>query len=281
MIAANAGRYPISAQCVLLGVARSTYYRMLADPPRGPAPDPLAADVVRLHAANRGEYGARKMKRALAREGKTASRRRIARIMKENGLSSAYSIRKFKPHAGKVNPSGAPNVVARDFSGRAPRTHICSDLTYVRVGGRWNYVCLLVDLSNREIVGHSCGPRKDAKLVMRAFSTVAFPLTDIEVFHTDRGSEFDNMSIDAMLAAFGIERSLSRRGNPYDNAVVESTNHILKRELAYRTAFADTEDLRVKLNDYVHWYNRIRMHSTLGYMSPVEFREKSLKILSE
>lgn len=83
-------------------------------------PDPLAADVVRLHAANRGEYGARKMKRALACEGKTASRRRIARIMKENGLSSAYSIRTFKPHAGKVNPSGAPNVVARDFSSRAP-----------------------------------------------------------------------------------------------------------------------------------------------------------------
>jgi transposase InsO family protein len=221
------------------------------------------------------------MKRALAREGKTASRRRIARIMKENGLSSAYSIRKFKPHAGKVDPSDAPNVVARDFSGRAPRTHICSDLAYVRVGGRWNHVCLLVDLSNREIVGHSCGPRKDAKLVMGAFSTVAFPLTDIEVFHTHRGSEFDNMSIDAMLAAFGIERSPSRRGNPYDNAVVESTNHILKRELVYRTAFADTEDLRVKLNDYVHWYNRIRMHSTLGYMSPVEFREKSLKILSE
>lgn len=254
---------------------------MLADPPRGPAPDPLAADVVRLHAANRGEHGARKMKRALAREGKTASRRRVARIMKENGPSSAYSIRKFKPHAGKADPSGAPSVVARDFSGRAPRTHICSDLTHARVGGRWNYVCLLVDLPNREAVGHSRGPRKDAKLVMGAFSTVAFPLTGIEVFHTGRGSELDSMSIDAVSAAFGIGRSLPGRGNPYGNAVVESTDHILKREPVCRTAFADTGDLRVKLNDYVHWHNRIRMHSTLGYMSPVEFREKSLKILSE
>ena len=157
-----------------------------------------------------------------------------------------------------------------------PRTHVCGDLTYVRVGGGWNYVCLLVDLGNREIVGHSAGPRNDAALVRAAFATLEFPISDIEVFHTDRGSEFDNAKIDEMLDVFGIERSLSRKGCPYDNAVDESTNKILKAELVYRETFGTTRELQVKLADYVHWYNNFRIHSTLGYMTPVEFRKAGL-----
>lgn len=171
-----------------------------------------------------------------------------------------------------------PNVVARGFGGRAPRTHICSDLTYVRVGASWNYVCLLVDPCNREIVGHSAGPRKDARLVKSAFATLSLPISDIEVFHTDRGSEFDNAEVDLMLETFGIERSLSAKGCPYDNAVDESTNRILKAELIHRASFGTTRELRSKLSDYVHWYNNFRIHSTLGYMSPVEFRKAGLSL---
>ena len=128
---------------------------------------------------------------------------------------------------------------------------MASDLTYVRVGGRWGYVCLLLDPYNREIVGHSCGPRKDAELVMAAFATLRSLISDVEVFHTDRGSEFDNAAIDEMLDAFGVERSLSRKGCPYDNAVVESTNRILKKELVYRQTYADIGQLRRGLNSYV------------------------------
>lgn len=98
-------------------------------------------------------------------------------------------------------------------------------------GGSWCCACPLADPCNREMVGCSCGRRKDARLVKAAFSNVAFPLTDIEVFHGDRGSEFCNGDVDAPLSAFGIERSVSRPGNPYDNAVVESANRVLKREL--------------------------------------------------
>ena len=178
-------------------------------------------------------------------------------------------------------PAGPTRPTCRTWSpgssaGTRPRTHVCSDLTYVRVGGGWNYVCLLVDPSNREIVGHSAGPRKDAALVRAAFATLEFPISDIEVFHTDRGSEFDNAKIDEMLDVFGIERSLSRKGCPYDNAVDESTNKILKAELVYREMFGTTRELQVKLADYVHWYNNFRMHSTLGYMTPVEFRKAVL-----
>ena len=278
MIRANAGKYPISAQCEVLGVPRSTYYWVLGHPEAEPAPDPIEQDVVDAFESGRREYGAPRIKRALARRGVVASRRRIARIMKARGLVSSYTKAKFKPARTKANEAELPNILNREFDGYAPHTHIVSDLTYVRVGRRWNYVCLLIDLYNREIVGHAASDRKDAKLVKSAFATLRFPLSDIDVFHTDRGSEFDNFDIDELLDVFGIRRSLSRKGNPYDNAVIESTNKILKKELIYRQVFTSLDQLRRELNSYVWWYNNERMHSTLGYMSPVEFREAGMSL---
>ena len=196
--------------------------------------------------------------------------------MRGNGLSSAYGRRRFRAHPGKPNEAELPNVLDRSFDGYAPRTHVCSDLTYVRAGGSWCYVCPLVDPCNREMVGCSCGRRKDARLVKAAFSNVAFPLTAIEVFHGDRGSEFCNGDVDALLSAFGIERSVSRPGNPCDNAVVESANRVLKRELVRGRAFASEGRLRTELFDWVNRCNNCRLHSTLGYMAPAGFREAGL-----
>lgn len=102
------------------------------------------------------------------------------------------------------------------------------------------------------------------------------PLSDIRVFHADCGSEFDNAKIDETLEAFGIERSLSKKGCPYDNAVDESTNETLKAESVYREAFGTTRELQAKLADYVHWCNNFRIHSALGCMTPVEFRKAGM-----
>ena len=278
MIAANADRYPVSAQCRILGVPRATYYYMLSHGEAARADDPLEEEVVSIFRENRGRYGARRVKAALERRGLRASRRRIGRLLEKNNLSCIR--RNGKPKQPKAPAIGAalPNIVARNFAGYGPRTHVCSDLTYVRVGGRWSYVCLIVDLYNREIVGHAASDRKDARLVKSAFATLGFPLSDIEVFHTDRGSEFDNARIDEMLEVFGIRRSLSRKGCPYDNAVDESTNKTLKEEFVYQEEFGSLRELQLKLSDYVHWYNHERPHSTLGYMSPVEFREAGLSL---
>lgn len=122
-MAANAGRYPVSAQCRILGVPRSTYYHMLANPPAPPAPDPIEPDVLGAFGASRGGYGARRLKVALARSGITASRRRICRILRQNGLSSAYSGR--GPGASRpAAPPDAANVLGRGFDGHRPRTHV-------------------------------------------------------------------------------------------------------------------------------------------------------------
>ena len=243
MIRANAAKYPISAQCRILGVPRSTYYWMVEHPEVERA-DPIAGDVRAIWRDSRQRYGARKIKAALGRKGVTASRRRIGNIMREQGMTSSYARKTFKPHRTRADEAKLANLLDREFDGYAPRTHLASDLTYVRVGGGWAYVCLLVDLANRSIAGHSAGMSRGADLVMAAFATLDFPLTDVEVFRTDRGSEFDNAKIDGLLDVFGIRRSLSRKGNPYDNAVVESTNRLLKKELIYRNHYTTIEQLR-------------------------------------
>lgn len=137
-------------------------------------------------------------------------------------------------------------------------------------------MCLPADLANRGIAGHSAGRARDVSLVLGAFAALDFPLTDVQVFHADRGGGFDDTGIDGLLDVFDIKRSLSRKGNPYDNAVVESMNRLLKKELVYRNHYTTIEQLRHDLNDYVWWFNNQRLHSTLGYRSPKEFTEQGL-----
>ena len=120
-----------------------------------------------------------------------------------------------------------------------------SDLTYVRVGGKWNYVCAMIDLYNREIIGYSVGSNKNAGLIETAPLKSNYSLQDINIFHLDRGNEYDNALIDNILDTFKIDRSLSRKGNPYDNAVSEATNKILKIEFIYQSKFETLEQLQL------------------------------------
>ena len=124
---------------------------------------------------------------------------------------------------------------------------------------------------NREIVGFSVGKKKTAELVYEAFLNSNINLMKVKIFHTDRGSEFNNKIIDNMLKAFNIERSLSHKGCPYDNAVAEATYKILKTEFALNRVFTDLYELRLALADYVNWYNNVRIHGSLGYLTPVEY----------
>lgn len=151
-------------------------------------------------------------------------------------------------------------------------------MTYVNVEGKWNYICLLLDLYNREITGYAAGKNKDAKLVYKAFSRVQRKLDTINIFHTDRGNEFKNKIIDEVLETFKITRSLSAKGCPYDNAVAEASYKIVKTEFAFNRIFTSFEELELELElfNYMNWYNNIRIHGSLGYVSPVQYRKCSL-----
>jgi putative transposase len=132
-------------------------------------------------------------------------------------------------------------------------------------------------LFNREIIGCSTGPNKDALLVHRALASIQSDLQKVQVFHTDRGNEFKNNLIDEALETFKIQRSLSMKGCPYDNAVAEATFKIIKTEFVKKRSFDSLEDLTRELHDYVHWFNKLRIHGTLDYLSPIEYKLVHLK----
>jgi transposase InsO family protein len=276
VIKRNAHKYSISAQCKVLGISRGSYYYEVKQPKDETH---IEEAVQTAFKENRSLYGSRKIKMVLSRKGITLSRRKICRIMKYRGLESVYTRRKYKNHAKKVNEAIVPNLLNREFDGHEPLDVVVSDLTYVRIGQKWHYICVLLDLHNREIIGYSSGKNKDAALVRKAFASVKANLNRIQMFHTDRGSEFDNVLIDDLLDAFSINRSLSLKGCPYDNAVAEATFKLIKFEFVYRRIFDSPEQLARELADYVHWFNTIRIHSSLGYISPVDFRSNTLSFL--
>lgn len=274
MIKANAHKYPVSAMCRVLQVNRSAYYY---EAKQLPDESGLVSEIKEIFRKSRNNYGTRKIKRELMKTGKQVSRRRIGRIMKQEGLVSNYTTAQFKPQKDTCNESKTENVLDRQFQNREYRDVVISDLTYVRVGAHWNYICVLVDLYNREIIGHSAGEHKTAELVKAAFQSVEGSLEDICLFHTDRGNEFKNQTVEELLETFHIRRSLSHKGCPYDNAVAEATFKIIKTEFVWNETFTDISELKLKLWDYVHWYNHHRIHSSLGYQTPVQYRQNNLK----
>lgn len=274
MIKENAHKYSVSAMCRVLKINRSTYYYE-----EKPQVQDVTIEnaVVQIFESNQHVYGTRKIKVELKKLHIVASRRRIGRLMKKNGLVSVYTVAQYKPHKTACNEADIKNELNREFRKESPLEAVVSDLTYVRVAGRWNYICLLIDLFNREIIGHSCGVAKDARLVCQAFAKVKGNLFDIQLFHTDRGNEFKNQLIDEVIKTFTIKRSLSMKGCPYDNAVSEATYKVIKTEFVRNRQFATIDDLRKELDAYVKWFNEKRIHSTLGYLSPMEFKYKFLK----
>ncbi|SEW16313.1 Transposase InsO and inactivated derivatives [[Clostridium] fimetarium] len=274
MIKVNIHKYSVSAMCRVLQVNRSTYYYEAS---KNRNESELESAIVDIFKASRNNYGTRKIKKELADRDIISSRRRIGRIMKQEGLVSSYTTAQFHPQKDTCNESKVENVVDRHFNEQSYRNVVVSDLTYVRVGMSWHYICVLVDLFNREIIGYSSGRRKTAALVKQAFMSVKENLGDINIFHTDRGNEFKNQMIDETLEVFDIQRSLSHKGCPYDNAVAEATFKIIKTEFVKNQTFASLYQLQLELADYVNWFNNRRIHSSLEYQTPVQYRMNTLK----
>lgn len=209
--------------CDVLNIPKSTYYyhadlngkRALEKEEKE-----LSKEISRIFKDSRDNYGTRKIKKELAKlaQPKQISRRRIGRLMNKLGLVSTYTVAQFNQEKQLAV--------------------IVSDLTYVRVGAKRHYVCLFVDLFNREIIGHSAGVNKIANLVYQALASIKCNLNTIEMFHTDRGKEFDNKLFSEALETFGIQRSLSRKGCPYDNEVAEAMFKVFKTEFANRAHFS-------------------------------------------
>lgn len=235
----------------------------------------LESEIKRIFRESRSNYGTRKIQAKLKEIGIATSRRKIGEIMTKHNLVSNYIKHRPKQGKAKCNDDDCPNILNREFNRDNSLDVVVSDLTYVRVAGTWNYVCLIVDLWNREIVGFAAGKNKTAELVYEAIGSISYNLNRINIFHTDRGNEFKNKLIDDVIEKYDFTRSLSNKGTPLDNAVIESTNHILKTEfIKPHGMFSSLEELRILLWDYVYWYNCKRLHGSLNYLSPIQYRQQ-------
>lgn len=255
--------------CRLLEIPRSSYYYQAVAPI---SETTLEEKVKAVFLESKARFGARKIKRVLASQGICLSRRRIRRIIKRLNLVCVYQKASFKPHSTGRNDARIPNHLDRAFDHRQPLEVLVTDLTYVRVGQRWAYICFIIDLYNREIIGLSVDWHKTADLVKQALQSIPYALTKVHLFHSDRGKEFDNSLIDELLEAFQIKRSLSQAGCPYDNAVAESTYRAFKIEFVNQEQFSSLEELTIKTRDYVHWWNYHRIHGSLNYQTPMAMR---------
>ena len=257
--------------CKLLKISKSLIYYE-------PKPKTMDIDlenlIIKIFKDSRKNYGSRKIKVDLLNSGLIVSRRKIRRIMNKYGLISNYTLKQYKVHKSDCNNDEIANIVKRDFNNREHLDVAVSDLTYVRVNNSWYYICTIIDLFNREIIGYSAGKNKNAELVNKAFAKINYPLDKINIFHTDRGKEFKNKIIDEILSTFNIKRSLSAKGCPYDNAVAEAGFKVVKTEFAFNRIFNSLEELERELFDYVNWYNNIRIHGSLDYLSPVAYKLK-------
>jgi transposase InsO family protein len=255
--------------CKALKIPRSSYY--YEESPKI-IDSALENAVIKEFHDSRGNYGTRKLKVMLSRRGFIASKRRIGVIMRKYGLISSYTLRNKKKKTATTNITKIPNHLDRNFDGHAKYDVVVSDLTYIKIAGKWRYLCLLLDLCGRKILGSAIGNEHNAKLVESAFYSVQTDLRHIRLFHTDRGSEFNNLLVDNILDTFGIKRSLSNAGNPYDNAVAEAMYSVIKTEFAFKNEWSDLAEFKLFWFDYVNWYNNVRIHGSLGYNTPSGFR---------
>jgi len=212
----------------------------------------LENHIIRIFKESRNNYGSRKIKVELEKMGYQVSLRRIRKYMVLNGLVSNYTVKQYKVHKARCNEEKVENIVNREFKREEKLDVVVSDLTYVNVKGKWNDICVILDLYNREIIGYAAGKNKTAEMVYKAFSKIRGDLKNINIFHTDRGNEFKNKIIDELLKTFKIKRSLSKKGCPYDNAVAEAIYKIIKTEFAFNRIFESFEELESELFNYVN-----------------------------
>jgi transposase InsO family protein len=263
----------------VLQVSRSGFYAWTRRPPskRSRENAQLLVAIRAAHGASRKTYGSPRIERELREGPNTAGRHRIARLMRENGIRGRrrrrFRVTTQSNHAYPV----APNDLDRRFTVSAPNVAWVTDITYILTDEGWLYLCVILDLYSRRVVGWSAGARIDQALTLNALQTALNgrrPDPGL-LHHSDRGSQYAANTYRRTLTANGITCSMSRKGNCWDNAVAESFFATLKVELVYQTTFQTRDEARSELFEYIEvFYNRVRRHSALGYISPADFEDR-------
>jgi putative transposase len=278
-MAEHANVYPVSTMCRILGVSVSGYYDWRGREPSAHEREDgeLAKQIHRIFFAHRGVYGSPRAHAELRDMGLRCSRERTARLMREMELVAKP--RGSKPVGTKRRRDAviAPNLLDRDFTAELPNTKWVWDTTYVWTAEGWLYVAVILDLFSRLVVGWAMGHTNDEKLVSRALEMALVRRTPASemLLHSDQGSPYTSHAYLARLREAGMVVSMSRSGDCYDNAAMESFFSTLKGECVERSPFQTRQEARQTIFEYIEcFYNRVRRHSTLNYMSPVTYEQQ-------
>lgn len=276
LIHAERANIPVARGCRVLEVARSGYYKWLhAEPtPRSIDDALLAAEISEVFDEHRGRYGAPRVRRALRRKGARPSKKRVARVMQTLGLR-AHTPRRFRRttdsrHTKRI----APNLLERDFNVAEPNQVLAGDITYITTTDGWLFLAVLLDLFSRRVVGWAMSDRIDTELALAALHSAAStrPLEPNWIHHTDRDCRYGSDDYLDALKELGARPSMSRKGDCWDNAVSESFFATLEKELLATQPLQTRSDTRHQVADYIdNYYNLVRLHSHLDYVSPIEF----------
>jgi putative transposase len=273
---ADSDEYPVTFMCRELGVSTSGYYdwRKAGPSTRARTDAELIAIMGRLHADARGNPGVRRMRAELAAVGHRLGLKRVWRLMRAAGLRGRHPRAWKRTTLAGNRPVHAPDLIGRQFSAEAPDQKWCGDVTYVQTWDGWAYLATVIDLHSRRVVGWAVADHMRTDLVTDALDMAIAtrrPPAGV-IFHSDRGSQYTSDAFDAYCRRNDIRRSLGRTGTCYDNAVAESFFATYKKELVHTRPWPNVRDLTVRTRDWVNnYYNTIRRHSTLGYLTPNEY----------
>ena len=276
-------RFPVALMCQVLDVSRSGYYAWAHRPEsaRRQENHRLRAKIRVIHEDSRRTYGSPRVFRTLRAAGESCGRHRVARLMREDDLKAKVRKRFKATTDSKHKLPVAPNLLQRNFAPTAPNQTWVSDITYIWTGEGWLYLAVTLDLFHRAVVGWSMGRRIDRHLVLDALVMAIKRRCPGPGFihHSDRGSQYASDDFQALLVKHGIRCSMSRKGDCWDNAPAESFFGTLKQELVFHQRYHTRQQARQSLYDYIErFYNRRRLHSKLGYLSPAQFEEAYFKL---
>jgi len=262
--------------CRVLGVSASGFYDWFDRPPsiREQRNAELLESIRRSFLASDKTYGSPRIVRDLQDAGEPCSVNRVARLMQSAGLKARQKRRRLPGQNLSVVHSIAPNLLDRQFEATEPNQKWAADFTYVWTGEGWLFVAVVLDLYSRRVVGWSMQPEMTSQLVMDALLMAIFRRgrPKAVLHHSDQGSQYTSENFQRLLDSHGIVCSMSRRGNCCDNAAMESFFSTLKTERLSRRQYRTRNDLRADVFDYIErFYNPKRRHSTIGYLSPVQF----------
>jgi putative transposase len=275
-ITAHQQEYPIKTLCRVLGVSVSGFYAWRRRPlsRRSQENTVLGERIVQLYHANRQVYGSPRIHAALHTEGQRCGRKRVARLMRSCGLSARMRRHRTRTTDSQHEHPVAPNLLNRDFTASAPNTKWVADITAIWTMEGWLYLAVVLDIFSRMVVGWAMDSHRDGLLVEQA-CVMALARRRPEpglLHHSDRGSQYTCQDYQALLAHSGIVVSMSRKGDCYDNALMESFNGTLKTECVEREAYQTRSQARRSIFEYLEvFYNRQRLHSSLGYVSPLTY----------